>query len=135
MNIKYEKLWKRHGEIIQITEDINDYEDELAIPKGSYQIIEKDEYGYELFNIKTYDMVHTEGAKMDGLEFRIMYADTQTILETMYDALTRQALNLTAEGWTINEDKYDRHSLDIAPLLGKIKVIKILLETSIGKTE
>ena len=134
MNVKYENLWKRHGEIIQITEDINDYEDELAIPKGSYQIIEKDEYGYELFNIRTYNMVHTEGAQMDGLEFNIMYADTQTILETMYDALTRQALNLTAEGWTIH-DEYTPNALDITPLMDKIKVIKMLLETAIGKTE
>jgi len=127
MKLKFKDFWKHYGEFIT-TEEIEDYDGDICIPKGTYQIIEKDQFGYELYNIATSEFVHTEGALIDETsEFNTRYSDTNTMLDTLYGALTRKAIILMAEGWTL-QDGNDPHSLDIGPLLAQIKIIKLLIE-------
>ena len=134
MRLKYRDFWKRYGEFVVVAEDLKEMDSEgVCVPKGTYQIIEKDEFGYELYNITTSEFVHTDGAAIDGdTEFMIRYTDTDTMLDTLYGALTRKAMVLMAEGWTL-QDEYEPHSLDIGPLLAQIKIVKLLTEATDGQ--
>jgi len=117
MIIPANDLRKKIGEVIIISND-EDLED------GHYQIVDEDDTGTTLYDIKREVVREVQFDK--EAELTTISMETEDRLRLLYDANSKIVLNLMNEGWVLSDD-VNCSVLDVTPWLEKIKIIKFML--------
>ena len=127
MKIKYNKFWKHIGDIFMVKEDIK-VDDDILLPKGTYQIFENHPDGFEVYDIQKGEFFFIEGLAPD-IEFIEISSNPEEKLEIMTEATLKQILQLSNEGWKISDNDYNyNEKMDITPYIQKYKILKVLQE-------
>lgn len=116
MTIQTSDIYNNIGEIISIKE--NDF-----LEDGNYQIIDEDEVGTTLYDIKNETI---REVKFDDEEFDKILMGAEDRMRLLYDAYTKIVLNLMREGYSLPEE-HQHVELDITPWLNKLRVLKIMV--------
>ena len=116
MNIKAKDIWKYIGWEIVIPEE---YENEY-LPKGVYQIVEKQEYGIILAKNNT-EYILDEWEEDD--EFEVYDLEESEKLRRLIKYQCQKIIQLSQEGWSIEDSHYN-----ISEDLEKLKNYTIALK-------
>jgi len=134
MKIKSDNLWKHIGDVIMVSEDIKwlPEEDEINLPKGTYLIVEVHEHGTVMYNIKDNQLVNTE--LFNDEKFISIHMEPEDRIDLLIDAVTKQSLQLSSDGWTMIKDP-TQFSMDITPYLEKLELLNVMKASlKLGKT-
>ena len=135
LRLKSDNLWKHIGDVIMVSKDIKwlENEPEINLKKGTYQIVEVHEHGTVMFNIKNNQLVDTE--HFNDEEFISIYMDPIDRVDLLIDAVTKQSLQLSSDGWTKIKEP-TQFSMDITPYLEKLELLNVMKASLIlGKTK
>ena len=134
MKIESDNLWKHIGDVIMVSEDIKwlPEEDEINLPKGTYLIVEVHEHGTVMYNIKDNQLVNTE--LFNDEKFISIHMEPEDRIDLLIDAVTKQSLQLSSDGWTMIKDP-TQFSMDITPYLEKLELLNVMKASlKLGKT-
>jgi hypothetical protein len=133
MKVKAEELWDHIGTVFINPKDLyakehDKYLDEdydfLALPKGTYLIIDTDDSVVNLYDIQKNMNYSFEPYFVQDQEFETMYIDPVEMLKLAVDSMIKRIMTLTAEGWTVDpENKY----FNLTPELQKLAGLKYAL--------
>ena len=125
MKINEKNLWQHIGDIVNITKDIPWTGDEklINLKAGTYQIVEASPPIF--FDIYRHVLVGTEPFAKET-KFTFITTPPSERLELLKDALTKQILMLSSDGWEII-DEPNQFDMDITPYLAKLKVVELLI--------
>ena len=135
MKIESDNLWKHIGDVIMVSEDIKwlPEEDEINLPKGTYLIVEVHEHGTVMYNIKDNQLVNTE--LFNDEKFISIHMEPEDRIDLLIDAVTKQSLQLSSDGWTMIKDP-TKFSMDITPYLEKLELLNVMKASlKLGKNE
>ena len=135
MRLESDDLWKHIGDVILVPEDIKWLEDEpeINLKKGTYQIVDVHEHGTTMFNIKNNQLAETE--PFNDEVFNTIYMDPLDRVDLLIDAVTKQSLQLSSDGWSIIKEP-TKHSMDITPYLEKLELMNVMKASlKAGKSE
>jgi hypothetical protein len=135
MKINASEFWEEIGTVFNNPEDIlaeeyNIYDDIttkfVLLTKGTYLIMDKDDFGYKLYDIvREKNKFFEAGWVEEDLEFETVHIQPLEVLELAAESITKTILTLTSEGWEANpEDRY----FDLTPEIKKLETIVTTLK-------
>ena len=126
MKIELGKVFKHIGDVIQVKQPFKDFDGEVEIAPGTYQIIEKTPDGIDLYNLYTTEL-ETLYEYQDSDKVTIITTPPQEKLELLLEAYTKVVIELLADGWTEIENPKP-NDMDISPYMQRVVIVRKLLD-------